>query len=240
MDWIRNRFVEQGVSIHDPYMVDDFVEILSDQTLGYDPSNTRILEFESGVSINVSENRGLYLSEPDASSPSSDVGGIAVKIFDKSTGSDENSANTTRGAIRYCNDGGLAVRINDTNTYNPSTGRGSDDLSEGTHGLKITNENVLGVKIRPNALDGLSYDANGNLVMIGLIAAPKPATWSTTYTKYWRLKPSIDARVLSDSELEYREYHRTINDFEKLALLQEAPEWENDKYYINLFDIYNP
>jgi hypothetical protein len=166
--------------------------------------------------------------------------GLAINISDQTTIPDTADAITTNkytnGALRFCSGGRLAVRINDTNNYDPNQGVGDDDLSSGTAGLRISNTNVLGIKILPDSLGGFTFDDDGNLVMTGYIAMHNaPNDWSTNWQNYYRFQLYVPT-VTSDADLEYRRYHVITRDFVPITDVT-CPEFVPDTFYTRFAQI---
>ena len=233
----------------EPMFTDELTNIPG-QPIIYKTEST-IYDFESGVDVKISENRGI--TKVWSSDEFHNGYALAVNITDKTIVPNQNNADEVNlnkrvnGALRFCNGGGLAVRINDSNDYNPDTGIGDDDLSSGTAGLRISNANVLGIKIRPDSLDGLTFDENGNLIMTGFIALrTMPSNWSTHWNEYYEFHMTYAPMYQSDADRENRRYHVIYDDFspvqgtvEYVLLTSQPADFDPTQYYKKInTDIY--
>ena len=95
---------------------------------------------------------------------------LGVSIYDKSA-INVHAASFDKfkfGGLRFAKDGVLAVRVNsDSIEYGVGRG-GSSDITRGTRGIGINNENILGVQLTPtNGNDNgmLAIDNQGNLII---------------------------------------------------------------------------
>lgn len=72
------------------------------------------------------------------------------------------------GGLRFAKDGVLAIRVNSDNIeYGVGRG-GSSDITKGTRGIGINNENILGIQLTPSNADDngmLAIDNQGNLII---------------------------------------------------------------------------
>lgn len=236
MDKLREWNRIQQPSVVEPKFTDELIEI---QTIPLIDKMTNVIyDYESGVDVLYSKTRGLTKeATPDLYHSGY---GLAINISDQTTLPDTADAITTskytNGALRFCSGGRLAVRINDTNNYDPNQGVGDDDLSSGTAGLCISNTNVLGIKILPDSLGGFTFDNDGNLVMTGYIAMHNaPNDWSTNWQNYYRFQLYVPT-VTSDADLEYRRYHVITRDFVPITDVT-CPDFVPDTFYTRFAQI---
>jgi len=236
LDKLREWNDAQQTPVIEPKFTDELTEIRTISLI--DKMTNVIYDYESGVDVLYSKTRGLTKeATPDLYHPGY---GLAINISDQTTIPDTADAITTNkytnGALRFCSGGRLAVRINDTNNYDPNQGVGDDDLSSGTAGLRISNTNVLGIKILPDSLGGFTFDDDGNLVMTGYIAMHNaPNDWSTNWQNYYRFQLYVPA-VTSDADLEYRRYHVITRDFVPITDVT-CPEFVPDTFYTRFAQI---
>ena len=110
----------------------------------------------------------------------------------------------------------------------------------GSCGLYYENElnNVLGIHIKADSVDGLALDRDGYVVMTGFIALPdRPSDWSTSSQNYYHLtQEALDYRRLTPEQVWYKKMHRTANDF--VAYSSGGPQ-PFGGIYIKLFDRVN-
>ena len=244
MSRLRTWIASRDSSIHDPAMVDELVSMDAVNTIAHNSFNktAKINHFEAGVDLNVGETRGLTVVQPSSTKNVSNSYGLSVKIHDFSSEviNSENQLNEfSAGGMRFGPGGAVAVRINENKAYNANTGTGDDDITNGSAGLRINpTTNVLGVKILPNSLGGLTLDTDGNVVMSGFIGLnTQPANWATNYADYFMLPDNIDTAYHTADELEYRKYHRKYSDFVNVVGVGNpvhAPTFAAGKYYIRL------
>ena len=137
-----------------------------------DPDNQNnglVQYYEKGLRLRYSESRGLtpfpYINGDKASRYNSNyIQGLGIKIFDTSAGSPKYDP-YRHGGLRFGSDGYLSIRINNNNDFSgidPSKYLGRDNLTQGTRGLNIDENNVLGIQLDPNS-DDLFIDNKGCL-----------------------------------------------------------------------------
>lgn len=132
--------------------------------------------YEKGVRLRYNELKGLT-TNPEYSGNNiekylgNDIANtLSIKISDRSAGIDIFDP-LSSGALRFGTDGYLGVRVNDNNAYNAAlpnknTRFTSDDMTIGTKGLHIYEDNVLGIQLTPYGdLDNgqLKIDVDGCL-----------------------------------------------------------------------------
>lgn len=135
----------------------------------------------TGLKVGYNQHRGLtsnansYIYMESEKDHSGFDEHLSIKIADSSAGI-YGFDTSTNGGLRFTTDGFLAVRINDQNNYDASISskrgrayrgdRISESITAGTRGLRIYNENVLGVQLSPDgSMDNgtLMIDASGCL-----------------------------------------------------------------------------
>lgn len=225
MENLRAWNAAQPTPVVEPMFTDELTD-LETHTL-IDVNTNIIYDYESGVDVLYSKTRGLTKTGYNAGY------GLAINITDNTTVSPSAEQISTNkyvnGALRFCSGGKLAVRINDSNDYDPDYGSGDDDLSVGTAGLCISKANVLGVQIQPKSMGGLTFDENGNLVITGFaVMYHEPADWNTAWTNYYRYAVALDTYYSSDADREYRMNHVTADDFSPVPSVVEYVELETE------------
>lgn len=188
--WILTFYTELQKEYRGMSLTDAWIAFLAahGKTVGDDPIITVFsCRYEKGVRIKYDESRGITYSpiliegtlidetdrtvyDIDTLRANAKHDAISIKIADPSSGA-LTFDKYICGGLRFGTDGYLGVRINDSNKYNaalPSKNNGtqSDDLSIGTHGLHIYDQNILGVQLTEDGdLDNgeLCFDRNGNL-----------------------------------------------------------------------------
>lgn len=133
-------------------------------------------KYDKGVRIRYNELKGLttnpeYSGENVRKYAGNDIANsLSIKIYDESAGMEIFNP-VLNGGLRFGTNGYLGVRVNDNNAYNAAlpnknTRFTSDDMTIGTKGLHIYNDNVLGVQLTPEGdLDNgqLKIDVDGCL-----------------------------------------------------------------------------
>ena len=235
MEKLRAWNDAQQDPVVEPMFTDELTAIRTIKLIDVD-TNT-IYDYESGVDVLYSKTRGLTKTGYAGGY------GLAINITDATTVSTDDEQISynkfVNGALRFCSGGRLAVRINDSNDYDPDYGSGDDDLSSGTAGLRISDTNVLGIKILPDSLGGLTFDENGNLVMTGFIALhTMPSNWSTNWNEYYEFHMAYAPMYQSDADRENRRYHVISNDFspvqgtvEYVLLTEQPADFDPTQYY---------
>ena len=143
------------------------------------------------------------------------------------------------GGLRFGEGGALAVRINDNSYYSVKTGKGKDILTEGSKGLVIDKNNILGVKVDPNKRDLVI--SNDGYLRISNEFRPE-YEWSlssfiignqdSNYVAYngsqdikVELGPGLylsygDGEEISEQEKVIMNYTEALNSFRDMSLLQ--------------------
>lgn len=167
-------------------VTDNWIEFLKEElgiyvAPGHSGGAVEVLNrnYQKGLRFRYNELKGLTAA-PDYTNANADVitveratdieNALSIKIADQSAGMWMNDR-AKYGGLRFCSEGYLGIRINENNSFCASLANANnivraDDLSYGTKGLHIYENNVLGIQLTPNGgTDNgeLKFDENGCL-----------------------------------------------------------------------------
>ncbi|CAJ0592183.1 unnamed protein product [Cylicocyclus nassatus] len=108
-----------------------------------------------GIALEHDINRGLHVDDDNK---------LTVSINDVTSKSFEEYTDFNSGGLRFSSSGNIAIRLNDSNNYDADTGLGDDNIVNGTKGLCIDENNILGIKLNPTS-SPLKIDDDGNLTL---------------------------------------------------------------------------
>lgn len=172
--WILYLQNEEGIPADQEYH--GFKELLN--------INNDNEEYIPGVNLDYNRYQGLKVDTKPDGMILTNKRPLSINIVDPSNGYYDRDV-YGNGGLRFGANGVLAIRLNentDFDSFDPNKrhtnenggyshmgtdtyyGVDKDELTEGTHGLKIYPSNVLGVKVNTTRGD-LTFDTNGNLVI---------------------------------------------------------------------------